>query len=177
MDNRTTLSRIVAALGEYYDKPLSPTQIAMYVEDLTGMEPQALIAAVKAYRSDAKNERFPLPAKLKALANPEMDPEQHGVIVANEIVGAISHCGPYRTPKLSGVAMQVIDMEGGWQTLCELVTNDNLGTFKAQWRNLAKALAGRQNFHSQLATIGGTERVALGFGVQLFHDMPKAEVT
>ena len=71
MKHREQISRIVAGLAEYYDKHLSVSQLAMYVEDLAGMDLERLAQAVREYRADPKNDRFPLPAKLRALDRSE----------------------------------------------------------------------------------------------------------
>lgn len=57
----------VVAMAEYYDKTLSPGQIAMYVEDLKNIKIDLLLAGFKKYRDDAKNDFFPRPAKIKEM--------------------------------------------------------------------------------------------------------------
>lgn len=151
MIHKTEIAKLIASLGEYYDKKLSPTQIAMYVDDLCELSSEDLATAIRIYRNDPKNSFFPLPGKLKALINPAPDPESEAALIAESIAGAIAKVGPYRSPKLCLVAHQIISMAGGWQSLCELITYDNLATYKAQWRMAAKGLLGRAQREHYLA--------------------------
>lgn len=64
---RKSVSSVISALAEYYDKKLTETQIAMYVEDLGDLSLADLSEAVKRYRRDPKNSFFPLPAKLREI--------------------------------------------------------------------------------------------------------------
>jgi hypothetical protein len=45
---------------------------------------------------------------------------------------------------LGSVGWQIVQMEGGWEQICQSLTDDNLNTSKAQWRNLARVLLQRQ---------------------------------
>lgn len=65
---KSDISRIITGLAEYYDKNLSPSQIKMYVEDLSHLSPDTLAIAVRAYRMNPDNVFFPLPAKLAEAA-------------------------------------------------------------------------------------------------------------
>jgi hypothetical protein len=60
----SSLLKIIGSFAEYYGKNLSENQIAMYVEDLQSVSPEALDTAVKQYRRNPKNVFFPLPAQL-----------------------------------------------------------------------------------------------------------------
>lgn len=143
MDNRAAISQIITGLAEYYDKQLSVTQLAMYVEDLLDVEPSKLLAAVREYRRDGRNVFFPLPAKLKALAYPESDPEAEAVEAVSRIVQAVANIGPYRTEDarsfVGELGWLVVTRDGGWQNVCQNLTEENMGTLKAQWRQLAIA--------------------------------------
>jgi hypothetical protein len=146
MNKRQEIARLVTALGEYYDKPLTPTQIATYSEDLMELEPAQLAQAIKAYRNDPRNDRFPLPAKLKAAVGMTVNPEDEAVRVAGKILGAIAHIGPYDSAKareyIGEAGWQVVQWEGGWESICEIQTDD-IPIRKAQWRNMAKSVIER----------------------------------
>ncbi len=38
------------------------------------------------------------------------------------------------------VGLEVVRLQGGWQNICDVTTNDNAPTLKAQWRELAGVL-------------------------------------
>lgn len=143
MDKRAEIASLVTALAEYYDKPISPTQIAAYTEDLLDMDPAELGLSIVAYRNDPRNDRFPLPVKLKAAAGRVSNPEDEAVQIAGRIVGAISKFGPYQSEKaresIGEIGWQVVQMDGGWMAVCETQTDD-VPIRRAQWRNLAKSL-------------------------------------
>lgn len=143
MSKLAEIMKLVAALGEYYDKPITPGQVAMYSQDLMGLEPEQLAQAILTYRNDPRNDRFPLPVKLKAMVGMAVNPEDEAVQIAGRILGAIASVGPYQIQAareaIGEVGWQVVEMEGGWQTLCEVQTED-IPIRKAQWRNMAKSL-------------------------------------
>lgn len=150
--------RLVAALGEYYDKALTSTQIAAYTDDLMSLEPAELGNAILIYRNDPRNERFPLPVKLKAMIGQVINPDDEAVLIAGRILNAISRIGPYESARakaaIGEVGWQVVECEGGWETLCEIQTDD-LPIRKAQWRNLAKSFLESPRQRSQgLTQIG-----------------------
>ncbi len=73
MTKRQAIANAVTKLAEYYDKGLSETQIEMYVDDLMDLELEELALAIRQYRSNPACDRFPLPAKLIAMARPGGD--------------------------------------------------------------------------------------------------------
>lgn len=146
MNKRAEIGRLVTALGEYYREPLSATQIAMYAEDLMCLEPAQLAQAILTYRNDPRNDRFPLPVKLKAMIGQVINPEDEAVRVAGRILEAISRIGPYDSAKakafIGDAGWAVVQSEGGWESICEIQTDD-IPIRKAQWRNLAKSFLER----------------------------------
>lgn len=88
----------------------------------------------------SSRDPFPSVKEIRSLINPEADPDAESVYIANQVLEAIARCGPYQTPDLGEVGNELVRMEGGWLQICEMVTNDKIPTFKAQWRQLAKSL-------------------------------------
>lgn len=141
------MATIVIGLAEYYDKELSPAQVAMYVHDLKELDPQELFQAVIRYRNDPKNDRFPLPAKLKAmLIFPDSDDDQ-ARDAASRIIAAISKFGPYQPKQameyMGELGWLVVQRQGGWLSVNETLTFQNQGILQAQWRDLALSLMKR----------------------------------
>jgi hypothetical protein len=98
---------------------------------------------------------FPSVAEIIELAKPKEDVNAEANIIANEIIGCISRFGPYQTKEAKeflGDKFFVAE-KFGWQNLCH-VTYEELGTTKAQLRELAKAylsqknIKGVENFYS-----------------------------
>lgn len=160
MNKLAEIMKLVAALGEYYDKALTPGQVAMYSQDLMELEPAQLAQAIISYRNDPRNDRFPLPVKLKSMIGVAVNPEDEAIQIAGRILAAIASVGPYQgqlaRESIGEVGWQVVQMEGGWQTICEIQTDD-IPIRKAQWRNLAKSLFERhtRSHHPELSGPGG----------------------
>ena len=143
---KASIAQIVIAFAEYYDKVLSQTQLAMYVEDLLTISPEQLQAAVKQYRSDPRNDRFPLPAKLIAISKPVENEKDIGQIVAARILTGISKCGHNNHEQakefVGEIGWEVVRLQGGWANLCQL-SSDDLRQEQPRWRELAISISKR----------------------------------
>lgn len=141
MNQREQISEIIFALGEYYDKNLTQNQIAMYVEDLIDLDATQLVEAIKRYRLDPKNDRFPLPVKLKAMIGQAVSPDDAARDASSRIIAAVAKYGwnnPDRARDYVGeLGWEIVKRQGGWMNLCESLTYDNQGMLQAQWRELA----------------------------------------
>lgn len=177
MNKRADISKIIVALAEYYDKILSAQQIAMYVEDLIELEPQELVDAIKRYRNDPKNERFPLPVKLKAMIGAADSPEDAARDASSRIVAAVSRYG-WNNPTqarvyIGGLGWEVVRRQGGWLNVCEMLTYSNQGQYQAQWREIALSIqrSGASSFSGPMlpSPDGPGPNNLLSF----FKDMPK----
>lgn len=148
MSHRHTLTEILLAFGEYYDRALSKAQIAMYVEDLMGLTPDELKTACRLYRQDPKNERFPLPAKLIAIARPQTSAEDIGRETAAKIIECLSKDGHSNADRarsrMGEFGWSIVSRFGGWESFCKETTNDNLPIIRAQIRDLASTMNRRE---------------------------------
>ena len=145
MSHRQILGEILVAFGEYYDKRLTPGQIAMYVEDMTDLTADELRTACRQYRQEARNDRFPLPAKLIALARPVASDEDLGRETAAAIIHAVFRYG-WNNPENAREAMgalgwSIVARMGGWVNFCQELSNENLPIMRAQIRDLAATTA------------------------------------
>lgn len=144
---RQQLKALFVAMALYFDQRLPDEVLSLYVEDLADLPFDSVARALKDLRRDPKTRRCPLPSAVRAKLTPEADPESEAILIASRIVGAVSQIGPYRSTEarmaVGLVGWQVIQMEGGWESVCENLTYDKMGTLKAQWRGLAKVLIER----------------------------------
>lgn len=136
------LGEIIFALGEYYDKKLTATQIEMYVEDLMVLKPDELVFAIKKYRTIPENHFFPLPAKLIALVTPKENTELDlGREVAGRIIQAVSKFGHNNSTSacefIGDLGWKVVQRNGGWAAICSELNENNKGIMQAQMRDLA----------------------------------------
>jgi hypothetical protein len=144
---RQALKGIFVATALYFGQELPDAALKLYCEDLEDLPFTQVAEALKALRRDPKTTRCPLPSAIRAKLNPESNAESEAIVLASRIVGQITRLGPYQPAAarmaLGPVAWEVVQMEGGWESICQTLTFENMPILKAQWRNLAKALIER----------------------------------
>lgn len=103
--------------------------------------------AVKQFIAE-NSSRDPFPSVSDMLKKSEfnsLDAEE----IAAKIFGAVSKFGSYRVSDarifLGEVAWKIVTMEGGWESLCQMITYENASTLQAQWRKLASVVIQRKN--------------------------------
>lgn len=143
-------TKLTALAGMCPHFTLTPEIIRLYDEHLVSLgydkASQALNQLIV-----SRNSRDPFPSikEIRAIVEPEENPEDHASIIASSIFGAIARIGPYRSDQareyLGEIAWRVVTSEGGWESVCQIVTDDNAGMFKSQWRKLALALIHRKS--------------------------------
>lgn len=143
---RQALKALIIATSAYYGQQLADNVIGLYVEDLADLEFGKVVAAVKEIRRDPKTTRFPLPALIRARILPmATSDEDRAVEAATRIAAAVRMYGWTNEDRaklyVGELGWRVVEIDGGWQNVCETLTQDNLGTYRAQWRQLALATA------------------------------------
>lgn len=146
MSLRTEIAKIIIGLAEYYEKELTETQLAMYIEDLLELSPQDLLRAVRLYRNHSNHDRFPLPNKLKAMIEPPIDQRARDAVA--RILTAISRIGPYRSSEakefIGELGWEIVKLQGGWEELCTSLNDNNKPNLQAQWRELGITLINKE---------------------------------
>lgn len=176
MDRRAKISQIIVGLAEYYDKALSVTQLSMYVEDLMDLSPEELLEAVRKFRKDPKNDRFPLPSKIRSMLESGADPEGEAHLVASRLAVAVTYgtdrYGAEKAKALVGkVGWAIVETSGGWERFNRSVTSEEeLPILKAQWRNLAKVFIYRGV--DELPKLPDTQPKKLEHVTNLLRTMP-----
>jgi hypothetical protein len=134
-------------MAAYYGQDLTDGALMLYVEDLSDLPMAEVVTALRDLRRDPKITRLPLPAAVRARIVSQMSPEGEAMLIASRMVELVSSLGPYRSAEvklaLGPVGWELVKMEGGWESVCRNLTYDNMGTLKAQWRNLARVLIER----------------------------------
>lgn len=175
-DELRQLKALYVATALYFDQRLPDQVLALYCEDLADLPFTSVAKAIGDARRDPKTTRCPLPSVIRTRLQPESDPESEAILIASNIVGAVSRVGPYNTAaahrSLGPVAWQVVQMEGGWESVCQNLTYENMGMLKAQWRNLAKVLIQRGS-RSEAPALEHKSETPLALVQQIFKEMPK----
>ena len=141
------LKEFVIGFAEFYGEQLSEMRLELYCQALSGITRQELVRAAGEVMRDPKVMRFPLPAVLLERIRPAANPEHDALEASSRIVQAISdygwtNPGPARA-FIGELGWRVVEREGGWETLCEKVRSEQIPTYRAQWRESAKAIQAR----------------------------------
>jgi hypothetical protein len=159
MTQKEFLSRL-AVLARLSSFDLTADVVALYDKLLAPLGYPALCIALERAISE-RNSRDPFPSikAIRTLVSPEEDPQQLAILTSNRIWAAIGRLGwnngTQARHELEGLAWQTILEAGGWVQVCEDSGSVDAGIFKAQMRDLARAVYER-------ARAGRTtERVAL----------------
>lgn len=142
-EERKNVKGMWLKLAAYYQQQIRDEAFEMYVDDISDLPYQAVVLAMTAYRRNIKNLRPPLPAHIRAIAEPPIDDDTQAREAAARIVHAITKYGwSNRTSAkdyIGELGWSVVEKQGGWTHLCESMMMDQMGTFQAQARELAKA--------------------------------------
>lgn len=127
-------------LAEYYGVTLTPSQLAMYSEDLFILKIEELCNAIKYVRSS--EQFFPKPGVILKFVRGDLN--EAAVEIANKILEALSTYGwnnPEKAKSFLGpYAWKIIQSNGGWENMCQNTTNENIPMLRAQWREHAKSI-------------------------------------
>lgn len=142
MSLKDDIGFLVIGLAEYYDKELTIAQVDMYVQDLIDIPPADLLRAIRLYRNDSRNDRFPLPSKLRGTI--QIPDDQRARDAVARILTAISTFGNYRNSEakefIGELGWEIVKLNGGWEETCRSISDDNKGIVLAQWRELGITL-------------------------------------
>lgn len=146
-EEKAQLMLLISGTSAYYGQELRDDVLALYVEDLEDLSFAHVAAAIKAVRRDPKTTRFPLPALIRDKIAPQPTEENDAAEAAARIAGAVRRYGWTNSDRareyIGELGWRVVQLDGGWQNVCETLTEDNLGTYRAQWRGLALSVVRR----------------------------------
>lgn len=135
------LKAIYVSMAMYYGIELKDSVLTLYIQDLIDLEYADILKAIGLIRKDRAQKSIPRPADIRFLIKPDSDPETDAVEAAARILSAISRIGPYRSQDakqfIGSIGWHVVERDGGWESICASVNSDNIGTLRAQWRQLA----------------------------------------
>lgn len=141
-DERSKIIKSLIGLSELFNRQLSKESLGMMANMLDDLEFEKVINAIHQYSMDGKNKTFPLPGQIRDLINPSINDDQLAVDVSTRLVHAMSKFGWTNESAakefMGPIAWMIVEREGGWRSICERISDDDLGTFKAQTREMAK---------------------------------------
>lgn len=142
------LKILIVSTNEYYNKALNDRVVEMQVSDLIDLEFNHIVTALKAYRRDPKNKFAPLPSQIRALIQEPVDNHTLALNTVSRIIECLSKIGPYNQTAVQEyvgpIGWRIIENEGGWNSLCESVNYENIGIYRAQWKQLAEVFHAKE---------------------------------
>ena len=141
-DEKQHLKALLVAMALYYGQEIADAALGLYVEDLEDLALADVQRVLRELRRDPKTTRMPLPAVVRARIVPEaMSDEDLAIEAVNRIFEAVARWGWNNAARaklmIGELGWKVVEMDGGWLTVCQELTEDNKGTFRAQWKGLA----------------------------------------
>lgn len=142
-EQKANLIKMFAVRAELAGKVFSTAALVQMVEDICDLNYTQIEKTVMAW---GRTERgFPFPADIRNKLMPVMNHEDDGQEIANLIMKSISQDGYTNSEraknKIGELGWEVVQRMGGWQHLCEVITNDNESTFRAQIRDFAETVS------------------------------------
>lgn len=93
-----------------------------------------------------RDSRDPFPSikEIRAKVNPTLDPTAEAVRLANMIIGGVSKHGPYNIERakaeIGETGWAAVRAYGGWETVCDSLSNSNRTMMITQFRDLILAM-------------------------------------
>ncbi len=134
--------------------------IKKYIEDTFKDNDLTVIAEkiIKNYKPTGINP-CPLIPHIAEIIGVNDSLEDKARSVSAEIINAISrfgYCNGKEAQKsLSTIAWKVVEAEGGWEQVCEMVTTSKISIFQAQFRDLALSISKQSKTNEILTAISG----------------------
>lgn len=84
-----SLKETIALTAAYYQQTISDAVLRMYCDDLADLPASNVISAYTAYRKNPKNRRMPMPAEIRAIANPSENRDYQIQLITDRMFAAI----------------------------------------------------------------------------------------
>ena len=145
--SRAEIKALIIQMSAYYGQKFEDPIILMYTEDLADLPVSEIARVMNELRRDPKITRFPLPAMIRDRLTPAVTPENEALEAISRVIAAVSNIGPYQIEKaraaIGELGWEVVKAEGGWENVCQNLTEDNIGMLRAQWKSIALAKMAR----------------------------------
>ena len=137
IEEKKQIANLIMLRAELSGRTFSSQAIGMMIDDLSDLHAQAIIDLLK--RWGQIENQFPSPAIIRSKLKPEINESDDVQESVNRILSATSKYGytnPSEARKFIGeLGWQIVNGTGGWQSLCENLTTDSIGIYRAQLRD------------------------------------------
>lgn len=146
-EEKKRLKTIIVTTGMLFGKEYTDETLLMIVEDLSDLNFHQVSEAYKHCRSDHRRKQAPFPAEIRNMLHPiELDEDEAREAAARIIAGVSKFGWPNQTAArefIGELGWCVVERQGGWQTICAELTDENVGMLQAQFRELAASMRRR----------------------------------
>ena len=144
------IPKMLAMLAEQSGEQVSKHRLEFIVRSLAAHADARVVAGLEKLLKTSR--RFPTLGEIEAaMGVGEPTDADKGREVGERIYTAIGRWGtqsrnnwPAIAEYIGPIGVKVVEMQGGWQQVCETTDYDNAGMLKAQWRELAAVLARKE---------------------------------
>jgi len=138
---RIGIGEMWVAIAQMYGKDLTRQALVLMLDSINDLDPVKVYDVFKQWVNEKKTNSYPLPADIRALVMPSLDPLDKSRLAASRVIEAVNKFGytsPFEAREFIGeLGWQAINNFGGWDYVC-----GNLGhvidvtTFNAQIRDI-----------------------------------------
>lgn len=163
---RTHLAEQWAGLAQMYGRELNKTSLKIMIDAVEDLELKDVICAFTEWVKTSKQSRYPLPADIRQIVQPETDDKSLAIVLARKLDKAISTHGynweegyfgangnywegamraqfpSFKEAVLSElgpIGWATIRLKGGWKQTCQSANEMEEGMFIAQTRDLVQS--------------------------------------
>ena len=144
MDKHKEIYKQLVALSVAMGTEQKPERLMFYANALMDFDLPKVVTAIS--KLSRTNRFFPQLAEIiEAMRGPEIPTDELAIQIANDLIEAIPRFGRYQELEAKQFLKEkfaIAERFGGWQMLCS-IENDEIGTVRAQLRELAKAYINR----------------------------------
>jgi hypothetical protein len=141
-EQKKQIANILAIRAEITGKVLSTQALIMMVEDISDLDFNNTLNILNKWGRTEKG--FPYPSDIRSKIEPEINSDDNSQDVANSVITAISKFGYTNQERakdyIGELGWEAVTRMGGWKHLCETMTHENEGMYRAQIREYSKTI-------------------------------------
>lgn len=134
---KNALAKIYFEIGELHGRTLSKETLITLVDSFADLNFDLVFKTMNEWLLNGLH--FPLPAHIRQKIKPIIEDKDEVQESVNRILTAVSKFGytnqEHAREYIGSLGWQIISGTGGWKNLCETLTNENLGIYRAQLRD------------------------------------------
>jgi len=168
MSLRNKIAEAYLGLGESFGRSISEIGLKIFLNSIADLPEQIVLDGIM--RCALELKYFPSIAEIRHRANPSEGITDE--VIANDtvskVIQAMSKFGYTNSDKakefIGELGWELVTREGGWENVCRNVELDQLPIYRAQWRELIKAIILQAPNKKETKTIEAIKKMAIEHG-------------